>query len=101
MTQQRDFQAVDDALRTYPIPPAPATLLPGTMARVRATAPLRFRLNWLDYALCSFATVMVGLSLLLWQPSLHSLTHVYLALVRLWHAFQWLFIEAFAWFGNH
>lgn len=101
MTVQQDFQHVDDALRTYPIAPPPPTLLPGTMARVRATAPLRFRLGWLDYAVGLFATAMVGLLLLLWQSSLYPLAHLYLALLRLWHAFQWIFIESAPWLGNH
>lgn len=64
------FAAVDDALRTYPLQPAPPILLPAVLARVRAerSAPQpRFRLAWIDYAVSLFVAGMAGLLLLLWQ----------------------------------
>ena len=62
------FAAVDDALRTYPLAPAPLSLVPSVIARIHAPslAP-RFRLEWLDYALSLFAAGMVGLGLVIWQ----------------------------------
>ena len=60
--------AVDDALRTYPLRPAPASLAPRVMARLRALpAPPRFRLAWLDYALCLLATLMAAVALTFWR----------------------------------
>jgi hypothetical protein len=60
--------AVDDALRTYPLRPTPATLAPRVMARLRALpAPPRFRLAWIDYALCLLATVMAAVALTFWR----------------------------------
>lgn len=59
---------VEEALRTYPLKPAPATLAPRVAARLRALAPVpRFRLTWIDYALSLFATGMLGLAFLGWQ----------------------------------
>jgi hypothetical protein len=68
------FAAVDDALRTYPIEPAPEVLLPAIMARVQAlprlSQPLpRFRLTWLDYAFSLFFSGMVTLVLLFYSLS--------------------------------
>jgi hypothetical protein len=57
--------AVDEALRAYPLTPAPQTLAPAVMTRIRTLSPApRFRMGWLDYALSLFAAVMVGLALL-------------------------------------
>jgi hypothetical protein len=62
------YRQVDEALRTYPLQPAPATLAPRVMARLRALTPApRFRLSWIDYALSLFAASMLGLALLGWQ----------------------------------
>ncbi|HEY4689506.1 MAG TPA: hypothetical protein VIK33_09355 [Anaerolineae bacterium] len=62
------FAAVDDALRAYPLAPAPPNLLPAVMARVRVQSPVpRFRLAWIDYAVSLFAAIMAGLAILLWQ----------------------------------
>jgi len=59
---------IDDALRTYPLRPAPANLAPRVMARLRALpAPPRFRLGWLDYALCLVATLMAAVVLAFWM----------------------------------
>ncbi len=62
--------AIADALRTYPLAPNPPTLFSGTMARIRAlptTAPPRFHIGWIDYAIGLFTTTTAGVSLLLWQ----------------------------------
>jgi len=59
---------VDDALRTIPLAPAPPTLSPRVMARIRALTPApRFRLAWIDYVVGLFIAGMTGLLLLLWQ----------------------------------
>jgi hypothetical protein len=64
------FAAVDDALHTYPLAPAPPALAPSVMARIHApSATPHFRLEWLDYALSLFAAGMVGLGLVFW-PSI-------------------------------
>jgi len=58
---------IEDALRTYPLAPAPAHLFPAIMARVHAlSARPRFHLTWLDYAISLFAAGMAGLIFLLW-----------------------------------
>lgn len=63
-----EWAAVDDALRTYPLAPTPATLRPALLARLRAlTPPPRFRLRFLDYAISLFVAGMLGLGLALWQ----------------------------------
>ncbi len=60
--------AVDDALRTYPLTPAPASLRPGVVTRLRALAPApRFRLQFLDYAISLFGAGMLGLAVILWR----------------------------------
>jgi hypothetical protein len=62
------YAAVDGALRSYPLRPAPPGLARAVRARLpaRARAP-RFRLAWLDYALSVLGACMAGLTLLLWQ----------------------------------
>jgi hypothetical protein len=55
------YEAVDDALRSYPLAPAPATLYRSTMARIDAARRVpKFRLSWIDIALSLFVAVMVG-----------------------------------------
>ena len=67
------YQQVDEALRTYPLKAAPATLAPRVAARLRrlgtgALSPApRFRLMWMDYAISLFAAGMLGLALFGWQ----------------------------------
>jgi len=55
-------RVVEDALRTYPLKPAPPDLLPNVMAQVRAQshAP-RFRLGWIDWAATLFVACMTTL----------------------------------------
>ncbi len=66
-----ELAAVDDALRTYPLVPAPPTLIPAVIARIQAQAPApRFQLRWIDYALGLFGTSMAGLLLLFGQTLL-------------------------------
>jgi hypothetical protein len=64
--------AVEDALRTCPMAPAPPTLLPGAMARIlRQAERPRFKVGWLEWALGLFAVLMVGVTLWvvsLWLP---------------------------------
>ena len=65
---QAAFDAVDDALRTFPLAAAPPALSPKVMARIRALAPApRFRIRWLDFAVSLFIAGMVGLAILFWQ----------------------------------
>jgi hypothetical protein len=67
MSDER-YQQVDEALRTYPLPPAPVTLAPRVAARLRALSPApRFRLTWTDYVISLFAAGMLGLALIGWQ----------------------------------
>src|SRR5262245_55348173 len=62
------YQQVDEALRTYPLKPAPNSLSPRVMARLRALSPApRFRLMWTDYAISLFAAGMLGLVFFGWQ----------------------------------
>jgi len=75
---------VDDALRTYPLAPAPASLRPRVMTRIRALAAPRFGLQFLDYAVSLFGAGMAGLALALWQ----SVTPQMAAHAQL----QWLFL---------
>jgi hypothetical protein len=68
MDDLTDPEIIEDALYTYPLSPAPPTLAPGVMARVRALAPLpRFRLSWVDGLVSLFIAGMIGLMVLLWQ----------------------------------
>jgi hypothetical protein len=61
--------AVDDALRSFPLAPAPAGLAPAVLAAVRTTerATTRpvFPLRFVDFALSGFMALMLGLVLLL------------------------------------
>lgn len=60
------FAAVDDALRTYPLAPAPPELARAVRNRIRASMAMpRFRPAWIDYAVSGFAAAMVGLIVLL------------------------------------
>lgn len=62
------FAAVDEALHSYPLRPAPAGLARGVLARLRVPpTPPRFRLAWLDYALSLLGAGMAALALLLWR----------------------------------
>jgi hypothetical protein len=62
------LEVVDDALRTYPLEPAPTSIFPTVMKRIEIQKSMpRFKLSWLDYALGSFFSMMIGLVLLLWQ----------------------------------
>jgi hypothetical protein len=61
---------VDDALRSFPLRPAPPELAPGIMAALRLPEQARgarpvFRLSWIDFALSGFAALMLALVLLL------------------------------------
>ena len=68
MTDPEALAAVDDALRTYPLVPAPSAFTPKVMSRIRALRPApRFRLAWIDYAISLFAAGMAGLLVFLWQ----------------------------------
>jgi hypothetical protein len=70
---ERDaYAAVDEALRTEPLRPAPPELAGLVLAQLRgpgraAAARPVFRLSWIDYALCAFAGLMAALALLLWR----------------------------------
>src|SRR5262245_25601063 len=63
-------QAIDDALRTYPLAPAPPSITLNVMARLRNLPPEarpRFRLGWFDYAMGLFTTSLAGVGFVLWQ----------------------------------
>ena len=64
------YAAVDEALRTQPLRPAPPELAGRVMAQLNgpgrpAAARPVFRLGWMDYALPAFASLMAALALLL------------------------------------
>ena len=66
--QRRAYAAIDDALRSFPLRPAPPGLAPAVMALLRAperSAAARpvFRLSWIDFALSGFAALMLALVL--------------------------------------
>lgn len=58
--RQRELSAaVEDALRAFPLAPAPPTLLPGAMARVvRLSERPRFHVSWLEWAVGLFVVLM-------------------------------------------
>ncbi len=63
------YAAVDEALRSFPLQPAPLGLAPAVMAALRsperaAVARPVFRLSWIDFALSGFAALMLALVLL-------------------------------------
>ena len=71
-TEPRDAlsAAVDDALHSFPLRPAPPEVAPRLMAALRLPEQARaarpvFRLSWIDFALSGFAAVMLALVLLL------------------------------------
>ena len=70
--QKREVDAaIEDALRTYPLDPAPAGIMHAVMRRIEITKPLpRFRLHWLDYAISLFFAGMSGLVLVLTRSTL-------------------------------
>ena len=64
------FDAVDDALRSFPLQPAPPGLAAAVLAELRspehaAAARPVFRLSWMDFALSGFMALMLALVLLL------------------------------------
>ena len=62
---------VDEALRTFPIQPAPAGIMFSVMRHIEISDPIpKFHPHWLDYALSLFLASMVGLVLLLARSSL-------------------------------
>ena len=70
--EPRDEQAaaVEAALRSFPLEPAPDGLARGVMAALRLPGQARaarpvFRLSWIDFALSGFAALMLALVLLL------------------------------------
>jgi hypothetical protein len=59
---------VEDALQTYPLATAPATLLPAVMARIQAMKAIPpFRLDWFDYAISLFVAGMAWAIFLVWR----------------------------------
>jgi hypothetical protein len=61
--------AVDDALRSFPLQPAPPSLASAVLAELRsperaAAARPVFRLSWMDFALSGFVALMLALVLL-------------------------------------
>lgn len=78
--------AIEAALRTAPLAPAPPLLYATVMQRVRRTVPRPvFRLYWLDLALSLFAPLMAA-AVWLAVRSIQSQWLKYLALLARW---QW------------
>ena len=68
--EQAAMDIVDDALQTYPLEPAPASIFPVVMKGIEIQKSLpKFKLSWLDYALSAFFAGMAGLVLFLWQSA--------------------------------
>jgi hypothetical protein len=62
------YAAVDSALRSFPLQPAPPGLAPAVLAVLRsperaAVARPVFRVSWIDFALSGFAAMMLALVL--------------------------------------
>ncbi|MBI5290957.1 MAG: hypothetical protein HY872_03660 [Chloroflexi bacterium] len=67
LTEANPYDSVEHALRTYPPAPAPPTLAPGVLARIRAERPAaRFSIGWLDITMSVFGAAMVFVCGLLW-----------------------------------
>ena len=73
--ERRAYAAINDALRSFPLRPAPPGLAPAVMAVLRtpersAAARPVFQLSWIDFALSGFAALMLALVLSLsgWVP---------------------------------
>jgi hypothetical protein len=73
--ERRAYAAINDALRSFPLRPAPPGLAPAVMALLRAperAAAARpvFQLSWIDFALSGFTALMLALVLSLsgWVP---------------------------------
>ncbi len=63
-------EIIDEALRSYPLEPAPASIYQKVMKQVGVQRSIpKFKLSWLDYALSGFVAMMAGLVLFLWQTS--------------------------------
>lgn len=63
----RSMASVEDALRTVPLAPVPATLKPGVMRRVRSlSAAPKFAFPWLEAAISlMLSTLLTGISTLM------------------------------------
>jgi hypothetical protein len=67
-TERAALAAVDEALRSFPLQPAPPGLAPAVMSALRlpehaALARPVFRLSWIDFALSGFTALMLALVL--------------------------------------
>ncbi|MBI3243947.1 MAG: hypothetical protein HYZ49_16820 [Chloroflexi bacterium] len=85
MGELDEDREVENALRSYPLAPAPPTLAPNVITRIHRLAPLpRFRLSWVDFAVSAFVAGMGGLGFILWQTLPPQLTpHIQLEFLRL------------------
>jgi len=106
-TQQDQFafDAVVDALRTYPLEHPPADILPSVMRRIEGIRQIeetrrvearraipRFRPLWIDYAISLFAAGMVGLGLLLlgsFPISPHLVPEIEVQFLLLWQRIRY------------
>jgi hypothetical protein len=59
---QREYQIVEDALRSLPQASVPPRFTVNLMRRVGQASQPRFRLAWMDLALSLFAACMLGLA---------------------------------------
>jgi hypothetical protein len=86
---QAAYDAVDDALLTYPLDDAPETIFAAVMGQIKTAEPLpRFQLTWLDYALSLFMAGMVGLLWFLWQSITlppHWAARLSIQILHWWH----------------
>ncbi|MFZ6030371.1 MAG: hypothetical protein ACOYYS_21895 [Chloroflexota bacterium] len=70
---RRAHAVVETALQSQPLAKAPAGFAAGVLARIeksrlsQAAARPAFRLHWLDLAICTLLSGMVGASFFVWQ----------------------------------
>ncbi len=66
--KRTEVDVIADAVRTYPLAPAPPGLIPAILSRVQQAGPRpRWRWMWIDVALTLWGATMAGLGWLLPQ----------------------------------
>ncbi len=61
LTPEQQNLAIEDALRTYPVPPMPRDITLGVLSRIQTLpAPRPFRLTWMDLILSMVLALCIG-----------------------------------------
>lgn len=97
-TDRDAYAQIDAALRARPLAPAPATLAPAVMARLRqistAAARPRFRLTAVDYILPLLGTLMVAATwIALTMPTITASSQLTQDLAYLQLQLRWLWLN--------